>query len=796
MVETSTRSRRGSSSVALMDTSRSYESEHPSASFDCEDDDMSWMKHASRSSSVRRRFPTVASMKEWTRSNDQRLHELAAAGASSVHWSKLETELAAAWLCGGKHGNGWKRKKQPRSHGNHPHALKLYTRVTSHDQRHGTRWGPKGFAVLAEGSFPCTVQELRLVFRVTSTTKFCELMRCMHGREFVKGDIVRTIPLQREAEPAAKALESREFSVKTVTFEKRARFVFSKHESWCFLDLLHPRDRGKEDQCVRRTASSTASALGTSCAPAFIRTLVSIARSSVTLHAPTESQTASSLVPNVVINYMFEGDRSGRSTRVIFHGEYVQSTEHEGLKRTGQERRLAHLWILRLATTCHRLVSIVRRRRLGMQVIIHSTQFSLEPKANAPPCACCDRSFSMFPLKRTRKQLCCLCGFFVCDRCAQVQEREHQARGDSFPQIQHVRTCKRCLVRVNQARYTAVTEEDLRPARVIGDGEESADYAHSTPGGSLSSTRHCHLFKTRSASLNDLLLDTLAEATSGKPAQKRHKAFVLNVLKDLVDEERARRRANAVKISVDAELPLLGDHKQESQDQLELDEMQQLEGMWDEGPGWRDEYPLANSDSRNYQIVFPDDEMQAIIPPIPSNEHKRLQLIHEMQLNQLGDVPELGIICFLASKELKCGLSVITIVDETQVHVLASTHPAIPSGESIPREQGFCAQTILDNKPLVSRHVQADVRFSAIEGARKLNINFYCGFPVMGSDGKTVIGSLCCADRQARNLTQSQYAAMSSLASTASRIVQRAANERIERENSIDVLAKATLYKK
>jgi hypothetical protein len=149
-------------------------------------------------------------------------------------------------------------------------------------------------------------------------------------------------------------------------------------------------------------------------------------------------------------------------------------------------------------------------------------------------------------------------------------------------------------------------------------------------------------------------------------------------------------------------------------------------------------------------------------------------------------VPELGIICSLASKELSCAVSMITVVDKAQLHVLASTHPAVPGSQSYPRSQGFCAQTILDRKPLVSRHVQADVRFSAMSSVRKMGINFYCGFPLMGSDGKTVIGSVCCADPHARDLTRSQYAAMNSLASTASRVVQRAAERRALPEDAVE----------
>ncbi|EEY55354.1 GAF domain-containing protein [Phytophthora infestans T30-4] len=730
--------------------------------------------------------PAVESMMESARLSDKRLHEVAAAAVSSVNWGELDMELAAASLSE-KHESVWKRKKSPRGYANSD-AMKLFTRLTVRDRRHQTRWGPKGFAVLAEGTLPCTVQEMRLVFRVASTDMFRDMMRCIYRREFVEGEQLRTIRIQRSAGNPARAFENRELSVKTATFESGG--LFSKNESWCFLELLHPRDRAKEEQSTRRTASSTASAISATPPPAFTRTLVSIARSSVVLDnalAPPPRSTPH--VPNVVINYSFEEDPSGRATRVVFHGEYLPPDALDAFKRAGHERRLARLWLLRLAASCHRFLLVVRRRRLGMQVIINSTRLPLETVANVPRCACCRRSFSTF-FKRTRKRLCCLCGFLVCEKCAHAQEREHRARGDTRPQIEQVRVCERCLLRVDRARYTAVTEEDLRPARVISDSSSPVGRANSTPGGSLrgiGSRRTRPTLKTRPASLNDLLLETLADATAGGEAQRKRKASVLSVMKDIVDEERARRRSSAARIrSASAGvsrrgLPLLGERDEETDDDgteeaedEPVDDVERLKRMWGETPCWEDDYPLANADSRSYQIEFPQDPMEAIIPPIPSNEYKRLELIRQQQLNELGD-------------ELACAVSMITVVDKAQLHVLASTHPAVPGGMSYPREQGFCAQTILDPHPLVSRHVQADVRFSALSSVRKMGINFYCGFPLMGPDGKTVIGSVCCADPQARDLTRSQYAAMSSLASTASRVVQRAAEHRAVREGSADV---------
>uniref|UniRef100_A0AAV1TIP3 FYVE-type domain-containing protein n=1 Tax=Peronospora matthiolae TaxID=2874970 RepID=A0AAV1TIP3_9STRA len=789
----------------MMDPGASYDSGESSTTYEfttpSSEKFLSWNAYGD---SRYQRPPTIESRRDSARWSDKRVHELGLAAASKVNWDDLDLELATASAAsvGSQQGSScvWKPKKFRQSGST---EMQIFTRSTVRDRRHQTRWGPKGFAILAEASLPCTVQELRLVFRVASSDTFRDIMRCLYRREFIDGDLLRTINLQRGSSgDPARAFGDRELTIKTATFESRHR-VFSKKASWCFLELLHPRDRAKEEQSsARRTAVSTPR-LGTPPRPGFTRTMVSVARPSLVLDNGRPLPSRSQLllhVPNVIINYSFEEDPSGHGTRVVFHGEYVPPNAHDAFKRAGHERRYARRWMLRLAVSCQRYLLVVRRRRLGMQVMVNSTCFSAETlAASASYCAYCYRSFSSF-LKRSRKRLCCLCGFVVCDKCAHVQEREHCARGDVRPQIEQVRVCERCLLRVDQARYTAITEDDLRPARVIPDVYSPASRPNSTPGGRAWTGTSRHIrpnFRTRPASLNGLLLEILADATAGGPAQQQRKESVLRVMKDIVNEDRAQRRASLARsrsLSLGASargLPLQSERSGDLQSEEENGDddscvgsaRRRLGRRWGAAPCYEDDYPLANADSRSYRIQFPDNAEEAIVPPVPINERQRLQLIRGQQLDDLGNVPELDIICSLASKELDCAMSMVTVVDKAKLHVLASSDPTITAGESFPRAQALCAQAILDRNPLVACHVQADVRFSAMSIVRKMGINFYCGFPLLGSDGETVIGSVCCADPQGRSLTRSQYSAMSSLASTASRVVQRIAKQRAVRES-------------
>ncbi|TDH66082.1 hypothetical protein CCR75_005213 [Bremia lactucae] len=720
----------------------------------------------------------VESKIESTQANDKRMYEIAAAAASSIHWDDLDLELAAISR-DTKYKSAWKRKKLSRTYQN-SNALTIFTRNTIRDHRHQTRWGPKGFAVLAEGTLPCTVQELRLVFRTTSTDTFRNIMHCVYRHEFQDGEQLQTSKMEHETGTLTRAFDDQDLSIKTAVF--RNRRCFSKKQPWCYLELLQPQDRRNNLQSITQTTSSIESANSAFLVPAFTRTLVSIPRSKVDQTTSTSIRlSASQHVPNVVINYSFEEDPSGRSTRVIIHGEYLPPGLHNVHKRTNHERRIARLWMLRLAANCHRFLLIARRRRLGMQVVLRNSSLHVQKVAHLLDCACCHRSFATFIVHR-KKKLCCLCGFLVCEKCAHAQEREHLSPTTTGFQIEHVQVCERCLIRVDQAQYNAITEEDLRPARVISDAQSPAS---STCSNSVRGRYTQPTVKIRSASLNNLLQEILGDTTTDDDAQQKRRSCVLSVMKDIVVKERTRGQSSAARASSSSVVAaksnffLIGEDDDEALDDItERHVTTRYQQTRKSIPLRVNDYPLANADSRTYQMEFPDDPKQAGMPELPINEYERLRLIREQQLHDLGDVPELDIICSLASKELQCTASMITVVNEAKLHVLASNHPAVPGGVSFPREQSFCAHTILDTQPLVSRHVQADVRFSAITSVQEMGIKFYCGFPLMGSDGETVIGAVCCVDQQAHDLTQSQYDTMSSLASTASRVVRRASERR------------------
>lgn len=115
--------------------------------------------------------------------------------------------------------------------------------------------------------------------------------------------------------------------------------------------------------------------------------------------------------------------------------------------------------------------------------------------------------------------------------------------------------------------------------------------------------------------------------------------------------------------------------------------------------------------------------------------------------------------------------SMITIALKDSYHVVASSIGS-QTGNILPRHEGFYHQVIMDDKPLMVPHVQADVRFSNLRLVKDYNVDFYCGFSLR-AQSNTVIGSVYCVDQHSRELTQSHYTALKRLADTASKVVQR-----------------------
>ncbi|EGZ09295.1 hypothetical protein PHYSODRAFT_525446 [Phytophthora sojae] len=157
--------------------------------------------------------------------------------------------------------------------------------------------------------------------------------------------------------------------------------------------------------------------------------------------------------------------------------------------------------------------------------------------------------------------------------------------------------------------------------------------------------------------------------------------------------------------------------------------------------------------------------------PIPLNETERLGAIVRSRIMELEDASELDLLCSLAATQLDCKFSIVTVVTAEHMTVLGSNLEELRRVE-LPREHSFCQHTVMTSKPLLVPHPEADIRFQNINGRTAFDVRFYCGFPIVGEDNRTVIGSFCCMDQKTHDLTQSQYSAMKKLASAAGRVVR------------------------
>jgi hypothetical protein len=461
----------------------------------------------------------------------------------------------------------------------------------------------------------------------------------------------------------------------------------------------------------------------------------------------------------VVINYCFREDQSGRTTRVLFHGEFLPVAG----KSRDNAWKFVRSRLISMAEQSSRFMLVARRRRLGMQVLVDPSRIATS-NAN---CVCCSRSFRL-----AKKRLCFLCGYLVCDRCSRMQQREFFARGQprTHTRIEDVRLCVRCIMRVDHCKFSNVTEDDMYPATVVPDAIEAE--------------RGSRQRVQSDQQLTSLLEQSLVDATTTR------KEGVKSVMKYLVEIERDSSKTMNGGATGSSFVPAVlssspnetGSSRSTSRSDSAADHAQreQLEKIGFRGPldnGMPlDECEVANADARSYPIELPADPSQTVAAPRGPNEQKRVETIKRDKLDELGDVPELDIICSIASKELQCAVSMVTLVESEQLRVLASTSDVF-NHKAFPREEGFCSHTVLSDKPLLVPNVQADVRFSAMRVVQHMDASFYCGFPLVAADD-TVIGSVCCVDMKPHQLTRSQYVSMKNLAETASKVVQRAAARR------------------
>lgn len=578
------------------------------------------------------------------------------------------------------------------------------------------------YSVVAVSELPCCVQELCEIFSVRSTADYMELMTALWGSEFLYGELLYDVEDPARFLPKELKTQSAELSVRHAAFDRSN--VFRRQEEWLYLELLQ-----EQPNSTKKSAS-------------FARTLLSLHPDDLFTDQGSE-WTHTHRSGSILVGFLFDEEPRGRLTRLRMYAECALDADKTRIRSLSKlkaracgsrssSQRMVKRRLQQMTQISGSLLKILRRRRLGFQVLVGPKITTLS-MISVPKCGRCARSFLM-----VKQKTCKLCGNIVCDKCSAKHERERSTRTRCC--IDSVRVCHRCIVRVDGCKFEGVNKSHLRPARVLSDSfEEHSNVSQRSRGES-------------NAVLSGLLEDSLKTTTT-----KARRASVIKVINCLVEQDvRDQRSMSAIALTAES-----------STEQA----VQLMKAHLIDVPLPLDQCLLANAETRGY-LISPGEDAGASLPAvIPANEQHRLQMVNQLQMKELEARPELSLICALAAKELRCMASMITIVQENSYHVVASSIGS-QTGNTLPRHEGFCHQLILDEKPLMVPHVQADVRFSNLRLVKDYNVNFYCGFPLRAEDN-TVIGSVCCVDQHSRELTQSQYTALKRLAETASKVVQR-----------------------
>lgn len=565
--------------------------------------------------------------------------------------------------------------------------------------------------VLAAGEIRCSVPELSYLLRTETENEFNSAWKGMLKKEFIYGSVVHTVPPNLSTvleEDEASALSTAETQAPDQLTVKTAAFVGS--------GLLNKKN---EQWCYLEYVKKQETGEG------FTVTMKSLHEADI--GAGKADPANVDQLHDLTVGFSVQQVPNSKTVCVLFHAKFNgDNADIKGNASTSVTKAR----MMTMAKGVSRMSRIVRRRRLGAQTLADIKKFSVK-NSN---CICCTKSLGLF----AKKKRCHLCGYFVCEKCCSDEGIETR-NGN----VTNMLVCTRCIEAVNCCNYTQVSPRQLGTPTIQRNASDSA-----APGKSIAEYLKTEL----------------------KKAPMPAKSSLMNVIKHLISTRDTTQETETPRLSASAVSPFGSPAAISEYDEDEY--MNMLDNYFAVDNIPMDDCVLSsNATTRSYPITFRQDlETEAPEFPMPDNEEQRLSIVEHDELATRADSAELNIVCNLAAQELGCMASLVTVITKDSQYVLASNMESLRQ-QNWPRDQVFCSHTVMDTKPLVIPHPQADVRFHNAFPVTDYGVAFYCGFPIVGSDGTTVVGSVCCLDTKTHDITQAQYSSMLRLAKTASKII-------------------------
>ncbi|HSY19403.1 MAG TPA: GAF domain-containing protein [Candidatus Acidoferrales bacterium] len=148
-------------------------------------------------------------------------------------------------------------------------------------------------------------------------------------------------------------------------------------------------------------------------------------------------------------------------------------------------------------------------------------------------------------------------------------------------------------------------------------------------------------------------------------------------------------------------------------------------------------------------------------PPVPANEAARLEALRQYDILDTAPEQAFDDITRIAAFICVTPTAIMALIDRERQWFKSKVGE---KKSETPREQAFCAYTILEPQLLEVEDAREDERFADNPLVTSSpNIRFYAGAPLLTPEG-LALGSLCVIDQQPRKLNAGQKESLGSLA--------------------------------